>query len=306
MSERPVILQLCRFSDYLEEGLRARFEVLRWFEFDAEAQRAWLADHAARVRGVATGGHVGCPSELMQALPQLQVIAINGVGVDKVDLALAARRGVRVGTTPGMLTDDVADLAVGLVIALLRGIPAADAHVRAGDWPRGDRPLARKVTGRRFGIVGLGQIGLATAQRLAPFGPVSYTGPRRKEVPYAFHGEIAALARAVDVLVLTLPANAETRHLVSREVLAALGPRGYLVNVARGAVVDEAALIDALRAGQIAGAALDVFENEPQVPGALRADPRVVLTPHMATATVETRQQMAETVLSHLDPLIRS
>lgn len=306
MSDRPVILQLCRFSDYLEQGLRARFEVVRWFEFGAEARGAWLADHAARVRGVATGGHVGCPSELMQALPQLQVIAINGVGVDQVDLALAAQRGVRVGTTPGLLTDDVADLAVGLVIAMLREIPAADAHVRAGGWPQGDRPLARKVTGRHFGIVGLGQIGLATAARLAPFGPVSYTGPRRKEVPYAFHADLRGLARAVDVLVLTLPANPGTRHLVSREVLAALGPRGYLVNVARGAVVDEAALIDALRVGQIAGAALDVFEHEPQVPEALRVHPRVVLTPHMASATVETRQLMADTVLSHLEPLLRS
>jgi lactate dehydrogenase-like 2-hydroxyacid dehydrogenase len=304
-TSRPVALQMCPFSPYLEAGLVARFEVLRWFELAPDAQAAWLRDNAQAVRAVATGGHIGCSSELMNALPQLGIIAINGVGVDKVDLALARARGVRVSTTPGTLTEDVADLAVGLVIGLLRGIPAADAYVRTGDWAtKGDLPLARKVSGRRFGIVGLGQIGAAIAARLAPFGPVAYTGPARKDVPYAFHADPLSLARESDVLVLACPANAATRHLAGPALLDALGPEGWLVNVSRGAVVDEAALIAALDAGRIAGAALDVFEDEPRVPAALRASGKVVLTPHMASATRETRQAMADLVLANLDAVM--
>ncbi len=298
---RPVALQLCPFSTHLESGLKSRFDVIRWFETDPAEQAAWLQQHAAAVRAVVTGGHIGCPSALMQSLPGLAVISINGVGVDKVDLALARSRGVRVTTTPGVLTEDVADLAVGLVIALLREIPTGDAYVRAGAWRNGDRPLARKVSGRHFGIVGLGQIGLAIARRLAPFGPVAYTGPAPKDVPFDYHADATALAQAVDVLVLACPAIAATRRMVNAQVLAALGPQGYLVNVARGSVVDEAALIQALEQRTIAGAALDVFEAEPEVPARLRECPRVVLTPHVASATVETRLRMADLVLENLD-----
>lgn len=305
MSEKPPLaLQLCSLSAYLEAGLAARFEVVRWFELDAAAQAAWLTRRAAEVRAVATGGHMGIDNALMSALPNLGLVAINGVGIDKVDLAFARSRGVRVSSTPGAPTDDTADLAVGLVIGLLRGIPAADAHVRSGAWSKGDRPLMRKVTGCRFGIVGLGNIGSAVAARLAPFGPIAYTGPRRKTVAYDYEPDLLALARTADVLVLTCPANAATRHLVGKTVLEALGPKGYLINVARGSVVDEAALVAALDAGVIAGAALDVYENEPHVPEALRASSRVVLTPHMASATVETRTRMADVVLANLDAFV--
>lgn len=300
-NRRGVILQLCPFSAYLEAALNERFEVVRWFELDAAAQTAWIASNAERVGAVASGGHLGCPSSLIDALPNVGLVAINGVGVDKVDLEHARANGVRVTSTPGAPTDDTADLAVGLVISLLRGLPAADAHVRLGLWPKGDRPLMRKVTGSRFGIVGLGAIGSAVALRLAAFGPIAYTGPRRKPVPYEYHADLLDLARQSDVLVLTCPANAATRHLVDARVLEALGPRSYLVNVARGSVVDEAALVAALAAGAIAGAALDVYENEPHVPEALRTSPRVVLTPHMASATVETRTSMADMVLANLD-----
>jgi lactate dehydrogenase-like 2-hydroxyacid dehydrogenase len=211
---------------------------------------------------------------------------------------------VRVTTTPGTLTEDVADLAVGLIIALLRQIPAGDAHVRAGAWPSAERPLARKVSGRRFGILGLGQIGSAIAARLTAFGPVAYTSRSRKPVPYDFHADAAALAGASDVLVVACSANQTTRRLVNEAVFEALGPDGWLVNVSRGSVVDEAALIKALEAGRICGAALDVFETEPHVPEALRNSPRVVLTPHIASATVETRQAMAELVLRNLDAFL--
>ncbi|MCC7463395.1 MAG: 2-hydroxyacid dehydrogenase [Gammaproteobacteria bacterium] len=302
---RAVVLQLCPFAAWLEEQLaRRRCELLRWFELDPAAQQDWLRARAPAVRAVVTAGNMGCSSELLQALPALGLIAVNGVGVDKVDLPLARARGVRVTTTPGTLDEDVADLAVGLIIALVRNIPAADAFVRAGSWLGADLPLAHKVSGRRFGIVGLGQIGSALATRLAAFGPVAYTGPRRKAVPFAFHASAEQLARHSDVLVVACPANAATRHLIGPAVLAALGPAGYLVNVARGAVVDETALVAALADGRIAGAALDVFEDEPRVPAGLRSSPRVVLTPHVGSATVETRQRMAELVLANLDAFL--
>jgi len=301
----PVALQLCPFSDFLDAGLRQRFEVVRWFELDEAARAALLSQRAASVLAVVSGGHLGVANALVEQLPRLALIAINGVGLDKVDLQFAARRGIRVVNTPGVLTDDVADLAVGLVIALLRGIASADAFVRAGAWLKGDRPLARRVTGRGFGVVGLGRIGRAIASRLAPFGHVAYTGPRRHAgVPYAYHDDIHALARAVDVLILACPANAATHHLVGASVLDALGPDGYLVNVSRGSVVDETALIGALRGGRIAGAALDVFEDEPHVPAGLRESTAVVLTPHVASATVETRRQMADILLEAMDSML--
>jgi lactate dehydrogenase-like 2-hydroxyacid dehydrogenase len=298
---RPVALQLCPFSTYLEAALAERFEVLRWFALNDADQAAWLKEHAERVRAVVTGGHVGCSNALMTALPSLAVIAINGVGVDKVDLQLARSRGVRVGTTPGALTDDVADLAVGLIIGLLRAIPAADAYVRGGEWVKGDRPLGHKVTGRRFGIVGLGHIGAAVAARLAPFGQVAYTNPKPKNAAYDYYPDLLSLARACDTVILTCPATPATRHMANAAIFDALGPLGVLINVARGAVVDEPALIAALQSGRLGGAALDVYEDEPHVPEALRLLPNVVLTPHMASATVETRKRMADIVLMHLD-----
>src|SRR5579862_6939323 len=171
----PKALQLCPFSDYFEAALRKRLGVVRWDELGAQEQASWLQRHASEARAVITGGHLGCTNALMDALPALGIVAINGVGVDKLDLAHAKDRGVRVASTPGVPTQDVADLAVGLIISLLRAIPQGDAHVRGGGWEHGDRPLGRKVTGRRFGIVGFGQIGQAIAARLAVFGPIAYT-----------------------------------------------------------------------------------------------------------------------------------
>src|SRR6188508_1705863 len=301
---RTTALQLCPFSSYLETALTARFELIRWFEMTGIERQTWLNQRAETVRAIVTGGHIGCGRDLMAALPSLGIVAVNGVGADKVDLDFARIRGVRVTTTPGIPTEDVADLAVGLIIGLLREIPHADDFVRAGRWVEGDRPLARKVTGRRFGIVGLGSIGSAIAARLAAFGPVAYTGPRRKSVHFAVHAELLELAKASDVLVLACPANEATRNLIGPEVLDALGSEGYLVNVARGAVLDETALIEALEGGRIAGAALDVFADEPHVSERLRVHPRVLLTPHIASATVESRRQMADLVLGNLDAFL--
>jgi lactate dehydrogenase-like 2-hydroxyacid dehydrogenase len=298
---RASALQLCPFSPYLEAALNERFTVVRWFALSDTERTAWLAQRASSVRAVITGGHVGCSNALMTALPSLGVIAINGVGVDKVDLQLARSRGVRVGTTPGALTDDVADLAVGLIISLLRGIPAAEGYVRSGEWVKGEWPLGRKVSGRRFGIVGLGNIGSAVAVRLAAFGAVSYTNPKPRNAPYEFHADVLSLARACNTLILTCPATAATRHLANAAVFDALGPQGCLINVARGSVVDQTALIAALKDGRLGGAALDVYEDEPNVPEALRLCPNTILTPHMASATLETRIRMADIVLQHLD-----
>ena len=295
---------MCPFSPMLDKGVQALFDVVRWDTLAADAQAAFLRGRGAQVRAMATGGHIGCPPPLMAALPALGIIAINGVGVDKVDLAEAARRGIGVTNTPDVLTADVADLAIGLVIDLLRGIARGDLHVREGHWPSGDRPLAHRVSGRKFGIVGLGRIGRATADRLAAFGPVRYNGGSAKDAPYDFEPDLLALASWADVLLLTCPANAQTYRLIGKDVLDALGPQGFLVNVARGAVVDEAALIEALAQHRIAGAALDVFENEPYVPDALQQSEHVVLTPHVASATIECRKAMAEIVLGNLQAFL--
>jgi lactate dehydrogenase-like 2-hydroxyacid dehydrogenase len=280
--------------------LSGRFSCIPWFNFSAEQQEAWLAGNSTHVRGIATGGHLGCSKELADRLPNLGIIAINGVGFDKVDLSYAKSRGIAVTTTPGILTEDVADLAVGLMIGLLRELPASDLYVRRGEWESGEKPPARKVSGRHFGVVGLGQIGMAVAARLAPFGPVSYFDVVTRDVPYGFVTDVIELARAVDVLVLTCAATPENRGFIGQTIFEALGPTGYVVNVARGSIVDQPALISALERGTIAGAALDVFADEPHVPVELRNCSHTHLTPHIASATVETRTAMADLVLGNL------
>lgn len=299
-----IALQLSPLSSYLEAELARRCTVTAWHALDDGQRRDWLADHADKVRLIVTGGQTGCPSDLIAALPALALIAIHGVGYDKVDVPFAQSRGVDVSTTPDVLTDDVADLAVGLTIGLLRGLPMADRFVRDGRWGAESFPLARRVSGRRFGIVGLGRIGRAIADRLHVFGDVAYHGRTAKDAPYRFEPDLKVLAQTSDILVLACAANDATRHLIDVEILAALGPDGYLVNVARGSVVDETALVAALESGAIAGAALDVFADEPAVPAALVASGRTHLTPHIASATVETRIAMADLVLANVDALI--
>jgi lactate dehydrogenase-like 2-hydroxyacid dehydrogenase len=294
------LLQLAPVEPFMVDELARRFTVHRLYEQPDPA--AWVAAHGAAIRAVLTGGHLGITNELMAALPALGVVAINGVGFDRVDLDEAKRRGVRVSNTPEVLTDDVADLAIGLLIALLRRIPQGHAHVVDGRWPQGNRPLARKMTGRRFGILGLGRIGRAVAARVAGFGgSIAYTDRAAFDVPYAFYPDPVVLAAACDTLIVTAAASAATRGLVDRAVLDALGPDGVLVNVARGSIVNEPELIAALRDGRIGGAALDVFADEPNVPPELRALDNVVLTPHVASATFETREAMGRLVLANLD-----
>jgi lactate dehydrogenase-like 2-hydroxyacid dehydrogenase len=264
-------------------------------------QPGWLAAHGGTIDAVVTAGHYGIPSSVMAALPALRIIAINGVGFDKVDLVTARTRGIRVTNTPDVLTEDVADLAVGLTIALLRRLPQADAYVRGGSWPKGDMPLSRKVSGKRFGIMGLGRIGHAVAHRLAAFSStIGYTSNTEKAVPYTRYPDVVQLAAASDVLVVCAAASAATRRVVDRTVLDTLGPQGVLVNIARGSIVDEPALVAALQEGRLGGAALDVFEHEPNVPAELLTMPNVVLAPHIASATDETRAAMGQLALDNL------
>lgn len=296
---KPEILAVAKLHPFYLEALQASFTV---HERAHEGDAAAFAALAPRIAGIAAMGESRVPRELLAQLPNLKVVSVFGVGYDGVDTAAARERGVCVTHTPDVLTDDVADLAIGLMLSVARGIPQADRHVRAGRWPSGPMPLGRKVSGARLGIVGLGRIGTAIAQRAQAFGmSIAYTARSEKPASgYVYYPHPQALAAAVDFLVVITPGGAGTRHLIDAEVLQALGPNGFLINVARGSVVDEAALVHALQSGLIAGAALDVFENEPNVPAELWSLANVVLTPHMASATRQTRQAMADLAYANM------
>lgn len=247
---------------------------------------------------------VGANAKVIASLPDLRLIAAYGVGVDAIDLAAAAERGIAVTNTPGLLTDDVADLALALMLASARDITASDRYVRGGNWTSlvAGVPLGRALTGKAVGIVGLGNIGAAIAKRAAAFNMrVSYHGPRSKpDLPYTYVGDLTEMAQDSDFLIVACRGGADTKGLVSGPVIDALGPTGTLVNVSRGSVVDEAALVDALASGRLGFAALDVFADEPNVPDALKTMPNVILTPHQGSATAEVRLAMAWRVLDNV------
>jgi lactate dehydrogenase-like 2-hydroxyacid dehydrogenase len=283
----------------VNESLASLYEMHRIFEMANPA--AWLAEHGASVEAVITGGHTGISRAMLEQLPALKVVAVNGVGTDAVDLAYCRERGLAVTATLGALTEDVADLAIGLLIAACRNLCAVDRFVRDGQWelqPQpGALPLARRFSGMRVGIVGLGRVGRAVAVRAAAFGcPISYTDLRpMDDVNYRFVADLVTLAGEVDALVLCAAAD-KAEGIVDAAVLDALGPQGFLVNVARGRLVNESDLTAALVAGRIAGAGLDVFVDEPRLPQALRQSERATLQAHRASATWETRAAMAQMV----------
>jgi lactate dehydrogenase-like 2-hydroxyacid dehydrogenase len=269
----------------------------------------FLAAHGEEIRAVVTSGRTGVDAELMTALPNLGAVVNFGVGYDTTDVDAAAARGVLVSNTPDVLTDCVADTAVGLVIDVMRQFSAADRYVRAGRWPvDGMYPLTHQVSNKRVGIIGLGRIGGAIAKRLSAFEcTISYHNRRPVEgSSYTYVGSPVELARDVDVLIVAAAGGSGTQGLVSCEVIEALGADGYLVNIARGSVVDEEALVDALVGGRLAGAGLDVFADEPNVPEALLTMDNVVLLPHVASGTVETRAAMEELTLRNLDSYLKS
>lgn len=264
---------------------------------------ALLAAVGDKVRAIVTTGSTGTSAELMRRLPKLEIVACMGVGVDAVDTAHAKATGIPVTNTPGVLDDCVADTAMGLLLASMRGIVRADAYVRSGQWvAKGAMPLTTSLSGKRLGILGLGRIGLAIAKRAEAFGltVVYHSRRKREDVSFRYYDALVPMARDVDILLAILPGGSETRHIVNREVLEALGPKGTFVNVARGSVCDEAALIDALKTGKLGAAALDVFEDEPRVPEAFFAMENVVLAPHIGSATVETRDAMSQLVVDNL------
>jgi hydroxypyruvate reductase len=270
--------------------------------WQAGDQRRFVAEVAPGVRAAVTNGIVGMKGELIEALPALEIIGVFGVGVDAVDLAIAKARGVRVTNTPEVLTEGVAELAIALLLAVARRIPFNDRFVRAGRWPKeGDPALSNSLAGRRLGIVGLGRIGRRVAELADAFGmEVCYTGPRRKDVPWRYYGDLVELAREVDCLMLTCKGGPDTARLIGREVIEALGPEGWLINVSRGSVVDEPALVDALVNGRLGAAGLDVFASEPRVPEVLLDLDNVVFQPHQGSASEETRSAMGKLVLDNL------
>ena len=295
----PHVLSVAKLSPLLTPQLESAFQVHdRLHMGDPDA---W-ATVAPRVRGIAASGESKVPASLIEQMPALELISVMGVGYDGIDVAAAKARGIMVTHTPNVLNDDVADLAIGLMLSAARQLPAADRFVRGGHWLQGNMPLARKMSGARLGIVGMGRIGQAIAQRALAFNMnVAYTARSAKPaLPFVYHPSALALAAAVDFLVVITPGGAGTRKLIDAAVLRALGPNGFLVNVARGSVVDETALIEALEAGTIAGAGLDVFEDEPRVPQRLIDQQRVVLTPHIGSATNATRQAMADLCFNNL------
>lgn len=296
MSDRPEILQIDPLLRPVQKRIEADFTVHRLTDVEA------LSDIAPRIRGIATNPASGVPPEVMAALPNLEIIAVNGVGLDQIDLDTCEKRGIRVATALNVLTDDVADLAIGLMIDVLRGLSAGDRFVRAGKWPTEKVPNSRAISGKTVGIVGLGQIGEAIAERCAALKmTVAYynRSPRPKS-PFKAYPDVQSLAEAVDVLILAVPGGNDTTKIVDDAVLNALGPNGYLVNIARGSVVDEAALILALQEERLAGAGLDVFAHEPHVPQALIEMDNVVLQAHRGSATVEVRTAMATLVVDNL------
>ncbi len=298
---KPEILLIEPMMPEVEARLEAAYQVHRLFQ--ERDPKALLGRVGPRIRGIVTGGGSGASNELIDALPALEIIAINGIGTDAVDLERARARRVRVTTTPEVLTDDVADMAIALVLAVARRLCPGDRFVREGRWPGGSVPLGRKVSGKRLGIVGLGRVGRAIARRAEGFSmTIGYTDLRPVEgVAYRYYPTLADVARNADFLVVAASGGSGSRGIVNAAVLDALGPEGVLVNVARGSVVDEPALVAALSAGRLAGAGLDVFAHEPEVPAALREMDGVVLEPHQASATLETRRAMAELVLRNLE-----
>ncbi len=301
MPTQSMIVQVGPLHGPTQDELARRYDVRRLFE--ASDKTAFLAAVAPQCQVAVTSGTRGMEASLMQALPQLKFVACFGVGVDAIDVAHARANGIAVSNTPDVLTEDVADLALALLLGAIRHISQGDRFVREGSWQKGGMALTASMQQRKVGIVGLGRIGAAIAKRCAAFNTeLSYFGPREKPASgLRYFADLVALARWSDVLIAACPGGEGTRGLVSRSVLEALGPAGVFVNIARGSVVDEAALTELLTSGALGSAGLDVFEREPQVPAGLIALDHVVLHPHQGSATHDTRAAMGRKVLDNVE-----
>ncbi len=295
------IIVTAPLPDFLYEPLKRDYRCHDYHK--AVDPAALLLAEGPRIRGLVQGGGTVTPTSLLDALPTLEIISVFGVGYDGVPVDHCRGRGLKVTHTPDVLTDDVADVAVGLVLMTGRGFAKADRFVRAGEWERRGFELTTKLAGRTAGILGLGRIGKAIAGRLSAMGmQIAYTGRKAQpDVSYRFVSDLASLAALSDFLIVACPGGAATRHLVDARILAALGSKGTLVNIARGSIVDEPALVAALANGTIRAAGLDVFADEPNVPRQLLAMDNVVLLPHVGSATRETRQAMGDLCKANLD-----
>jgi len=281
------------------ERLQNEFSAIKLWE---AADRDAALKAAAHIRALAHFGHSKVDARLMDALPKLELISNFGVGVDQIDLEAAKKRKILVTNTPDVLNDCVADCAMALVLNTLRKFPQSESYLRAGYWPtKGPYPLTTSVGGKTLGVLGLGRIGEAIARRAQAFGmKIRYHNRNKKNVPYAYDADLVTLAKNSDVLMIVTPGGAGTAKLVNAKVLDALGPQGYVVNVARGSVVDELVLLKYLQEKKIAGAGLDVFEHEPKVPAEFYSLDNAVLFPHVASATVETRKAMGDLQVENL------
>jgi lactate dehydrogenase-like 2-hydroxyacid dehydrogenase len=301
---KPHVLQVGAYPDWDQGPLDSTFHMHRWWE--AADPAALLAELGPQVRGIATRGALGASEAMIAACPNLEIIAVYGVGYDAVHLPSCRARGIRVTNTPDVLTEDVADIAVAMLLALVRRVGPAEDWVRTGNWAaQGMFPLTRRVSGSRAGILGLGRIGMAIGRRLQGFGmEIAYAArapkPAAEAAGWAYVPEPVALAERSNHLIVALAATPETRHIVGARVLEALGPEGTVINISRAANVDEAALLDALEGGRLGGAALDVFEGEPNLNPRFLSAPNLLLQPHHGSGTIDTRKAMGQLMRDNL------
>jgi lactate dehydrogenase-like 2-hydroxyacid dehydrogenase len=297
---KPEILMMGPYPAWDLDELERDYKVHKLWE--ATDRAALFSDIAGNVRAIATRGEIGASAELMKSLPQLEIVSCYGVGTDAIDLSHARANGIQVTNTPNVLTADVADIGVGLLLAMARQIPHADKYVRDGRWRSANMHLVTRVHGKTVGIVGMGRIGVEVAKRLAAFDcPIAYFDVnQRDDLPYTFVPDLIALAEQSEFLIVTLAGGASTQGIINADVLRALGREGILINISRGSTVDESALLDALERNVIKGAGLDVFQNEPNIDERFLTLENVVLQPHHASGTLETRRAMGKLVRDNL------
>ncbi|RUM08709.1 2-hydroxyacid dehydrogenase [Rhizobium chutanense] len=294
------ILMAGAYPEWDMVDLEATYRVHRLWE--AADRQELISKVGSNIRAIATRGELGASADLMKQLPKLEIVSCYGVGTDAIDLSYARENSIRVTNTPDVLTEDVADIAIGLLLSTARQIPQADVFVRTGQWGNVPMPLVTRISGKKVGIVGMGRIGKAIAKRAAAFGcDISYFARNRdQDVAYGYEANLVALANWADFLIVIVPGGAATMKIINAEVLEALGPEGMLINVSRGTTVDEEALIAALQNRTIQAAGLDVFLNEPKIDARFLTLPNVVLQPHHGSGTIETRKAMGKLVRDNL------